>query len=99
MHHFSVSVKHVLLNFAQNLLGAIAFGYVIATGTVVLLERSESDTDVEVTFTFCITYILYFISEMYLGVSGVLAVVVLGITVSNYKSSINYGDQESTLHQ
>ncbi|GFX49097.1 hypothetical protein TNCV_3077151 [Trichonephila clavipes] len=69
-------------------------------GTITLLRRTELDTDMEVTFTFCIAYLTYYTGEVFLHVSGVLSVVVLGVCISSYKSSINYEQEEtSTVHQ
>ncbi|GFT13097.1 hypothetical protein NPIL_200753 [Nephila pilipes] len=69
-------------------------------GTIALLRRTEMDTDMEVTFTFCIAYLTYYICEVSFRVSGVLSVVVLGVCISSYKSSVNYNrDESSTVHQ
>ncbi|GBL97927.1 Sodium/hydrogen exchanger 7 [Araneus ventricosus] len=94
------SVGKIAYQFLYNCGVSIAVAYVISMGTVTLLKRIELDTDIEVTFTFCIAYLTYYTSEVSLHVSGVLSVVVLGVSVASYKSSINYEEEEtSTIHQ
>ncbi|KAF8792875.1 Sodium/hydrogen exchanger 7 like protein [Argiope bruennichi] len=94
------SVERIVSTFLYDCGVSIAVAYLISKGTVILLKRIELDTDIEVTFTFCIAYLTYYTSEVTLGVSGVLSVVVLGVNVASYKSSINYETEEtSTIHQ
>ncbi|GFY40791.1 hypothetical protein TNIN_13071 [Trichonephila inaurata madagascariensis] len=90
----------IIYQFVYNCGVSIAVAYLISMGTITLLRRTELDTDMEVTFTFCIAYLTYYTGEVFLHVSGVLSVVVLGVCISSYKSSINYEQEEtSTVHQ
>lgn len=92
-------MKDAIFDLLKESLGAVIFGYVLALAITALLKQAENDTDVEATFTLCFTYMAYLISELYLKVSGILAVVVLGVCMSSYKSSIIYDQEETTVHQ
>ncbi|GIY88292.1 hypothetical protein CDAR_553141 [Caerostris darwini] len=94
------SVGNIAYEFVYIVGISVTVSYLISVATIALLRRIELDTDSEVTFTFCIAYLTYYMSEISVGVSGVLSVVVLGVCISSYKSSINYEVHEtSTVHQ
>ena len=99
IYFFSISVEDVILYLIQNCLGALVLGYIIVTIIIAILRKTNNDTDMEVTFTLTIAYILYFVCEAFLDISGILAVVVFGVSLSSYKSSTNYDEEETTVHQ
>ncbi|GIX90858.1 hypothetical protein CEXT_533991 [Caerostris extrusa] len=85
-----LNVGNIAYEFVYIVGISVTMSYLISVATIALLRRIELDTDSEVTFTFCIAYFTYYTSEISVGVSGVLSVVVLGVCISSYKSSINY---------
>ena len=64
--------------FAQLALGGPLFGLLMAYFTVIWLSRVFNDAEVEIGITLVSCYFTFFVAEAFLGVSGVLAVVVLG---------------------
>ncbi|CAG7734239.1 unnamed protein product [Allacma fusca] len=70
-------------------LGGPVFGFVIGKIAVVALSLIFNDATVEITITLVAAYLTYYIGEDILGVSGVMAVVVLGITMGSERTSIS----------
>lgn len=73
-------------------------GYIVAAVIIAILRATNNDHDMEVTLSLSTSYILYFVSEAYLDISGILAVVVFGVLLSAYKSSTKYDEEETTVH-
>ena len=65
------------------------FGYVMARLTVWWLSRVFNDAVVEITITLASTYFTYYVGDVFLGVSGVLAVVTLGIVMNARRTNIS----------
>lgn len=57
-----------------------------------------NDALVEITITLASTYLTFYVGEEVLGISGVLAVVMLGIEINSQKSSIS-PEVEVFLHR
>lgn len=87
-HHESQALK-MFITFARITLGGPAFGWVIAKLTVRFLSLIFNDAAVEVSVTLCAAYLTYFIAENVLCVSGVMALVLLGITLSAERTCIS----------
>lgn len=79
-------------------LGGPAFGYVMARLTVWWLSCVFNDAVVEITITMTATYVTYFVGDALLGVSGVLAVVTLGVEMNSRRTSIS-PEVEVFLHK
>ena len=86
------------LYFPRVALGGFFFGLVIGKIVVFWLQRVFNDAMVEITITLASTYLTYYIGEEVLGVSGVLAVVMLGIEINSQKTSIS-PEVEVFLHK
>ena len=80
------------------ILGGPAFGYVMARLTTFWLSHVFNDAVVEITITLASTYITYYIGDEFLGVSGVLAVVTLGIEMNARRTNIS-PEVEVFLHK
>lgn len=65
------------------------FGYVMARLSILWIAHVYNDAVVEITITLASTYITYYIGEELLGVSGVLAVVTLGIEMNMRRTNIS----------
>ena len=70
-------------------LGGPLFGYVMARISILWLSYVYNDAVVEITITLASTYITYYIGEVFLKVSGVLAVVTLGIEMNKRRTNIS----------
>ena len=79
-------------------LGGPAFGYLMAKITIFWLSHVFNDALVEITITLASTYITFYIGEGLLNVSGVLAVVTLGIELNSRRTSIS-PEVETFLHR
>jgi len=85
-------------HFALVTLGGPLLGFVMGKLTTLWLVNIFNDAITEITITLCSTYITFYIGEVWLNVSGVLAVVVLGLTVSSERTSIS-PEVEAFLHR
>lgn len=66
--------------------------------TVFWLQHVFNDALVEITITLASTYLTFYIGEEVLGISGVIAVVMLGIQINALKTSIS-PEVEVFLHR
>ncbi|XP_078333950.1 sperm-specific sodium:proton exchanger-like isoform X2 [Crassostrea virginica] len=88
----------IVVGFLQVALGGPLWGFVTAKITLFCLSRVFNDALVEITITLASTYLTFYIGEEYLGVSGVLATVVLGVTMNSEKTMIS-PEVEHFLHR
>ena len=88
----------IFLYFLQVAIGGPALGYVIAKATILWLSHVYSDALVEIAITLASAYITYYVGEQLLKVSGVLAVVTLGIEINSRKTNIS-PEVEVFLHR
>lgn len=70
-------------------LGGPVFGYIMARLTIWWLSRVFNDAVVEITITLASTYFTYYVGDVLLEVSGVLAVVTLGIEINARRTNIS----------
>ena len=84
--------------FFRMAIGGPAIGASLGFITVLWLGHVFNDALVEITITLCSTYLVYWVSEIWAGSSGVLAVVALGITLNNYRTRIS-PEVEHFLHR
>ena len=75
--------------FPTVIIGGVVLGYVAGKLTVFWLQNVFNDAMVEITITLSSTYVTYYLGEHVLSVSGVLAVVMLGIEINHRQSSIS----------
>ena len=86
-----ILVKHVMpdaaepgINFLRDFLGGIAVGFLLARVAVAILPRlGESDAAIA-SITVSLAYFAYVLSDRYLHVSGVVAVVAAALTLAAY---------------
>eukprot|EP00754_Rhynchopus_humris_P001585 Rhum_TRINITY_DN10919_c0_g1::Rhum_TRINITY_DN10919_c0_g1_i1::g.41331::m.41331 len=62
------------------------------------LSKVFNDALIEITITVCAAYLTFFVAEGFLHVSGVLALVVLGVWLSHHRQAIS-PEVEHTLHE
>ena len=70
-------------------LGSPLLGYVMARISILWLSHVYNDAVVEITITLATTYITYYIGEVFLKASGVLAVAILGIEMNKRRTNIS----------
>lgn len=89
------AVLHVVRDF----LGGIVFGFVIARLAMLVLPRL-GDSDVAIaSVTVSLAYLSYVLADHYLGVSGVISVVVAALTVAAYGPTNLHPRQWESLRQ
>ena len=71
------------------MLGGPIVGYIMAKITLFWLSHVFNDALVEITITLASTYLTFYIGEGLLHVSGVLAVVTLGIELNSRRTTIS----------
>lgn len=86
------------LYFPRVALGGFFFGLVAGRVTVFWLQHVFNDALVEITITLASTYLTFYIGEEVLGISGVIAVVMLGIEINSLRTSIS-PEVEVFLHR
>jgi len=59
------------------------------------LNRINNELEVEITFTFGLAYLIFYVADVELGVSAVLALVTMGLYMSKYKYCISSNVQPS----
>ncbi|XP_071957219.1 sperm-specific sodium:proton exchanger-like isoform X2 [Antedon mediterranea] len=94
----SKTATEIIVYFIRVALGGPAFGFLMAKFTTFWLSRIFNDALVEITITLASTYLTFYIGESVLKVSGVLAVVVLGLVVNVERTSIS-PEVEVFLHR
>ena len=96
--HAHILALEIFLYFVKVALGGPAFGYLMAKITIFWLSHVFNDALVEITITLASTYITFYIGEGLFEVSGVLAVVTLGIELNSRRTSIS-PEVETFLHR
>ncbi|XP_038047378.1 sodium/hydrogen exchanger 10-like [Patiria miniata] len=92
------TASSVTVYFLRVALGGPAFGFAMAKITTAWLSYIFNDAMVEISITLASTYLTFYFGESVLGVSGVLAVVVLGLIVNAERTAIS-PEVEVFLHR
>ncbi len=91
---FGDSIK----KFVQIAIGGPIFGWIMGRITIFLMNYVFNDPPVEISATIVTAYITYWLSEVVLGVSGVMAVVLLGLTMRAQRTVISPDSEEAVHH-
>ncbi|XP_076472058.1 sperm-specific sodium:proton exchanger-like [Babylonia areolata] len=83
--------------FMRFAVGGPVFGYFMAMLCLLWLKNTFNDPLSEIAATFVSAFLTFFVSENFLHVSGVLAVVTLGVVLSSNRTSIS-PEVETFLH-
>jgi NhaP-type Na+/H+ or K+/H+ antiporter len=95
----NLSVWHFAYEFFYVAFGGPAVGYVFGKVSVYWLSKVYNDALVEITITLGMTYCTFFVAEEFLGVSGVLAVVMLGLYMNAVGRTRISHEVEHFLHR
>eukprot|EP01059_Diplonema_ambulator_P008881 TRINITY_DN18657_c1_g1_i1.p1 TRINITY_DN18657_c1_g1~~TRINITY_DN18657_c1_g1_i1.p1 ORF type:complete len:1319 (+),score=434.33 TRINITY_DN18657_c1_g1_i1:3397-7353(+) len=77
--------------------GGCCLGWVIGVITKNCIKAVFNDAEIEITMTLVAAYVTFFVAEVYLEVSGVLGLVVMGMYLS-YHSHVISPEVEHSLH-
>ncbi|CAF1223365.1 unnamed protein product, partial [Didymodactylos carnosus] len=83
------SAKNIVIQIVKYTIGGPAFGFVCGLISVFLLNRINNELEVEITLTFGISYLVFYVADAELGVSAVLALVVMGLYMAKHKYCIS----------
>ncbi|CAF2067804.1 unnamed protein product [Rotaria magnacalcarata] len=89
------SAKKIIVDIVKYSIGGPAFGLACGIISVIILNRINNELEVEITFTFGLAYLIFYVADAELGVSAVLALVTMGLYMSKYKYCISNNVQSS----
>ncbi|CAF1048352.1 unnamed protein product [Rotaria sordida] len=89
------NAKNIIINIVKYSIGGPAFGLACGIISVIILNGINNELEVEITFTFALAYLIFYIADVELGVSAVLALVAMGLYMSKYKYCISNNVQSS----
>ncbi|MFT8676549.1 MAG: cation:proton antiporter [Acetobacter sp.] len=84
--HRAIHPGDALISFVVSFAGALVVGVVCGRLTLAMMSAIGSSA-AEITLTVALPYVVYIISDEFLGVSGVVATAAAGLTVSVYGPS------------
>uniref|UniRef100_A0A7N0V2E9 Cyclic nucleotide-binding domain-containing protein n=1 Tax=Kalanchoe fedtschenkoi TaxID=63787 RepID=A0A7N0V2E9_KALFE len=79
-------------------IGAVGIGLIFGMVSVLWLGFIFNDTVIEITLTVAVSYIVYYTAQEGAGVSGVLAVMTLGMFFAAVARTAFKGDSQASLH-
>jgi CPA1 family monovalent cation:H+ antiporter len=97
--HGTPDLMEPLLHFGREFLGGILFGFVIARAAMFILPRLNDSDAAIASVTVSLAYLSYAFADHYLGVSGVVSVVMAALTVAAYGPTHLHPKQWTALRQ
>ncbi|KAM0936277.1 putative cyclic nucleotide-binding domain, cation/H+ exchanger, rmlC-like jelly roll [Dioscorea sansibarensis] len=94
----SLNVGGIVKFLSQVTLGAVAIGIAFGIVSALWLGFIFNDTVIEITLTLAVSYIVYHTAQDGAEVSGVLAVMTLGIFYAAFARTAFKGDSQKSLH-
>ncbi|XP_065880812.1 sodium/hydrogen exchanger 8-like isoform X2 [Euphorbia lathyris] len=94
----SSNAGEIVRFLAQNAFGAVGIGLAFGIISVLWLGFIFNDTVIEITLTVAVSYITYFTAQEGLHVSGILAVMTLGMFYAAAARTAFTGDGQKSLH-
>jgi len=91
-------VGEVVINFIQLVGGGPILGFLAGIICSLWLKRITRDNILSITITFIACYLLFFVAETQFHVSGILALVTLGLFMSAYGKTKIDTDAKEALH-
>ncbi|UJR17821.1 hypothetical protein I4U23_004720 [Adineta vaga] len=83
------SARKILVDIVKYSIGGPVFGLICGIISVFILNRINNELEIEITFTFGLAYLIFYVSDVELGVSAVLTLVTMGLYMSKYKYCIS----------
>ncbi|MCL7028425.1 hypothetical protein MKW94_017369 [Papaver nudicaule] len=88
----------IIKYLTQVSLGAVGIGLAFGVASVFWLGFIFNDTVIEISLTLAVSYLAYFTAQDGAGVSGILAVMTLGMFYSAFTRTGFKGDNQQSLH-
>ena len=88
----------VVLDFFQLSVGGVVVGCAMCLVIILWLRKIVRDDILTTVLTFIACYFTFFISEFYLGVSGIIAIVTLGVMMGKFGRTSMNPESEHSLH-
>ncbi|CAF1413597.1 unnamed protein product, partial [Adineta steineri] len=83
------NATNIIVQIIKFSIGGPAFGLVCGIISVFVLNQINNELEVEITITFGLAYLIFYIADVEIGVSAVLALVAMGLYMSKYKYCIS----------
>ena len=93
-----VTLLGIIWQFIQLSIGGPIIGAVACFFSIIWLRRIVKDEILTISLTFFTCYLTFFIGESYLGVSGILAIVTLGVLMGAYGRVKINPESEHAMH-
>ncbi len=88
-----------VMHFLRDFGGGIAFGYLMARAAMFVLPRLGDSDAAIASVTVSLAYATYVLADHYLGISGVVSVVMAALTMSNYGPTLLHPRQWTALER
>ncbi|CAF3832317.1 unnamed protein product [Rotaria sp. Silwood1] len=85
----SDSAKKIIIDIVKFTIGGPAFGIVCGIIAVIVLNMVHNELEVEIISTFGLAYLIFYVADVELRVSAVLALVVMGLFMAKHKYCIS----------
>ncbi|CAF1577785.1 unnamed protein product, partial [Adineta ricciae] len=85
----SDSAKKIIVDIAKFTIGGPLFGIVCGIAAVIFFNLVHNELEVEIISTFGLAYLVFYVADVELGVSAVLALVVMGLFMAKNKYCIS----------
>ncbi|CAF0965057.1 unnamed protein product [Adineta ricciae] len=83
------SAKIIIIDIIKYSIGGPAFGFACGIICVFILNRIYNKLNVEITITFGVAYLIFYVADVELGISGALALGAMGLYMAKYKYCIS----------
>ncbi|UJR34452.1 hypothetical protein I4U23_021859 [Adineta vaga] len=83
------NTKKIVTDIIKYTVGGPVFGFLCGLICVFILNRINNELEIEITFTFGLAYLVFYIADVELKVSAVLALVVMGLYMAKHKYCIS----------
>ncbi|MBS0549308.1 MAG: cation:proton antiporter [Proteobacteria bacterium] len=97
--HHVTSFAEPLFHFVREFAGGIVFGFIVARLSMFILPRLNDSEAAIASVTVSLAYLSYVVADHYLGISGVVAVVMAALTVAAYGPTHLHPKQWTALRQ
>ncbi|UJR09630.1 hypothetical protein I4U23_013864 [Adineta vaga] len=85
----NTSAKAIVIDIVKYSIGGPLFGLACGIVSVIILNRIYNELEVQITCTFGLAYMVFYLADVELDVSAVLAIVTMGLYMCKYKYCIS----------
>ncbi|CAF2855843.1 unnamed protein product [Rotaria sp. Silwood2] len=85
----STTAKKIIIDIVKFSIGGPVFGFACGILTVFVLNLVNNELEIEIISTFGLAYLVFYAADVELGVSAVLALVVMGLFMAKHKYCIS----------